>query len=108
HSFSCYPSASLRDLPSSPTRRPSDLVGDPQDHLGIGGRAVGARFGNRAADGLGGGDPSRRAVAVGGEPAPVGGEQVAGAQLTGRSEEHTSELQSREKLVCRLLLEKKK
>src|SRR5690606_41328239 len=28
--------------------------------------------------------------------------------LVGRSEEHTSELQSREKLVCRLLLEKKK
>src|SRR5690606_39957237 len=27
-------------------------------------------------------------------------------QLEGRSEEHTSELQSREKLVCRLLLEK--
>src|SRR5690606_41749026 len=31
---------------------------------------------------------------------------VVGA--TGRSEEHTSELQSRENLVCRLLLEKKK
>src|SRR2546428_5807013 len=28
--------------------------------------------------------------------------------LTGRSEEHTSELQSRSDLVCRLLLEKKK
>src|SRR5207302_7487017 len=28
--------------------------------------------------------------------------------LDGRSEEHTSELQSRENLVCRLLLEKKK
>src|SRR5690606_42015157 len=28
------------------------------------------------------------------------------AALTGRSEEHTSELQSRENLVCRLLLEK--
>src|SRR6266511_2199979 len=28
--------------------------------------------------------------------------------LGGRSEEHTSELQSRENLVCRLLLEKKK
>src|SRR5690606_40169740 len=28
--------------------------------------------------------------------------------LDSRSEEHTSELQSREKLVCRLLLEKKK
>src|SRR5690606_40413834 len=29
-------------------------------------------------------------------------------ELIGRSEEHTSELQSRENLVCRLLLEKKK
>src|SRR5690606_41844369 len=30
------------------------------------------------------------------------------AVVVGRSEEHTSELQSRENLVCRLLLEKKK
>src|SRR2546429_5526862 len=30
------------------------------------------------------------------------------AEATGRSEEHTSELQSRLHLVCRLLLEKKK
>src|SRR3712207_7244850 len=30
------------------------------------------------------------------------------AGCTGRSEEHTSELQSRQYLVCRLLLEKKK
>src|SRR5690606_39449037 len=30
------------------------------------------------------------------------------ARRSGRSEEHTSELQSRENLVCRLLLEKKK
>src|SRR3712207_7877487 len=30
------------------------------------------------------------------------------AHATGRSEEHTSELQSRQYLVCRLLLEKKK
>src|SRR5690606_41789718 len=29
-------------------------------------------------------------------------------KFVGRSEEHTSELQSRENLVCRLLLEKKK
>src|SRR5206468_6227583 len=37
----------------------------------------------------------------------VGGDDVgAGAQV--RSEEHTSELQSRSDLVCRLLLEKKK
>src|SRR5690606_39510471 len=37
-------------------------------------------------------------------------ERLPRAQVarTGRSEEHTSELQSRENLVCRLLLEKKK
>src|SRR5690554_7356583 len=35
------------------------------------------------------------------------GDHVAGIQLA-RSEEHTSELQSRPHLVCRLLLEKKK
>src|SRR5439155_24169919 len=33
---------------------------------------------------------------------------AAGVFLAGRSEEHTSELQSRGHLVCRLLLEKKK
>src|SRR5690606_40082781 len=33
---------------------------------------------------------------------------VAGVRQMLRSEEHTSELQSRENLVCRLLLEKKK
>src|SRR5690606_40579040 len=32
---------------------------------------------------------------------------VSATRLTDRSEEHTSELQSRENLVCRLLLEKK-
>src|SRR5690606_40688160 len=37
-------------------------------------------------------------------PPPSRGQAVFGA----RSEEHTSELQSRENLVCRLLLEKKK
>src|SRR3712207_7584368 len=33
---------------------------------------------------------------------------VPGINATSRSEEHTSELQSRQYLVCRLLLEKKK
>src|SRR3712207_7635341 len=32
---------------------------------------------------------------------------LSAAQLSARSEEHTSELQSRQYLVCRLLLEKK-
>src|SRR5690349_16155380 len=36
------------------------------------------------------------------------GETVGGRFVDGRSEEHTSELQSRRDLVCRLLLEKKK
>src|SRR2546422_2558918 len=41
---------------------------------------------------------------------PRGGaaQRHADADLLGRSEEHTSELQSRLHLVCRLLLEKKK
>src|SRR5690606_41193395 len=42
-----------------------------------------------------------------GDDAGGGAGQAAGV-LGGRSEEHTSELQSRENLVCRLLLEKKK
>src|SRR2546421_3743499 len=37
-----------------------------------------------------------------------GGARQAGASATSRSEEHTSGLQSRSDLVCRLLLEKKK
>src|SRR5690606_41018880 len=42
-------------------------------------------------------------------PVPQGGGPQAPSPLSragGRSEEHTSELQSRENLVCRLLLEK--
>src|SRR5690606_41813420 len=38
----------------------------------------------------------------------VAAEQVGHDGAGGRSEEHTSELQSREKLVCRLLLDNKK
>src|SRR3712207_9375231 len=37
-----------------------------------------------------------------------GAEKLNGARVVTRSEEHTSELQSRQYLVCRLLLEKKK
>src|SRR3712207_8661031 len=39
---------------------------------------------------------------------PLAGERDVDAPLDERSEEHTSELQSRQYLVCRLLLEKKK
>src|SRR5215813_14613447 len=43
-----------------------------------------------------------------GGPAPLGPAGLLLAGRDARSEEHTSELQSRPHLVCRLLLEKKK
>src|SRR2546422_5951432 len=51
--------------------------------------------------------PRRRAVRGDGDPDGRGGDRE-GVRLRDRSEEHTSELQSRLHLVCRLLLEKKK
>src|SRR3712207_6897678 len=56
------------------------------------------------------GDPDAEADAVVllVEHALPGGEQLVQPGAGGRSEEHTSELQSRQYLVCRLLLEKKK
>src|SRR5690606_41537910 len=56
-------------------------------------------------DDLGGGEVQ---VRLGGEGAGHGLVGVEHHFRALRSEEHTSELQSREKLVCRLLLEKKK
>src|SRR3712207_8995588 len=49
-----------------------------------------------------------RAEGHGDDLAPVRDGPVHPGQDTPRSEEHTSELQSRQYLVCRLLLEKKK
>src|SRR3712207_7291775 len=51
-----------------------------------------------------------RAAAPAGDRSAVGGrlERWRHSERSGRSEEHTSELQSRQYLVCRLLLEKKK
>src|SRR5690349_21905952 len=49
-------------------------------------------------------DVSRRAARI----VAVGQRGGLRVQAAGRSEEHTSELQSRRDLVCRLLLEKKK
>src|SRR5690606_42142134 len=57
--------------------------------------------------------PRRRRVRRGPRPSGRAGNGLVGdedprARTQLRSEEHTSELQSRENLVCRLLLEKKK
>src|SRR2546428_2931827 len=75
-------------------------------------RGLRAELGERKCDaslGLRRGGGASRAM-VGASPAP--GRPVAGARrdlhAVERSEEHTSELQSRSDLVCRLLLEKKK
>src|SRR3712207_7412367 len=58
------------------------------------------------------GRPARRASSTGSRTAGVSAPKVTDNRDTGdkmaRSEEHTSELQSRQYLVCRLLLEKKK
>src|SRR3712207_6883366 len=54
---------------------------------------------------------ARRAARRDRDPADPGGADAVGVQHReqgGRSEENTSELQSRQYLVCRLLLEKKK
>src|SRR3712207_8394750 len=48
-----------------------------------------------------------REGSLGGHDGAAGEDQVAHACTPSRSEEHTSELQSRQYLVCRLLLEKK-
>src|SRR3712207_7028694 len=49
-----------------------------------------------------------RDVAVGRDPVGADDHRIDAAAREQRSEEHTSELQSRQYLVCRLLLEKKK
>src|SRR5205809_5749817 len=80
-SFSCY--AAHRPLHSFPTRRSSDLVTDASH--------ITAAF------------PAAAKVIP-----PTDQTDGAGRVQVTRSEEHTSELQSRLHLVCRLLLEKKK
>src|SRR5207249_8074751 len=94
--FSCTSHAHHRDLHSFPTRRSSDLrrvVERVGDHMHL--RAL------QVVDEL-----VRVSVVVRVHCGGVTGRHsTAHAQ---RSEEHTSELQSRFDLVCRLLLEKKK
>src|SRR5690606_41081014 len=96
---SLHCSAPARHLPSFPTRRSSDL-----------GHLAGARVIAEVGGVVG------RVVGERGLSCRLGGDEFgvllpdhdleSGMAL--RSEEHTSELQSRENLVCRLLLEKKK
>src|SRR5690606_41544675 len=95
-----YRSAALRDPPSFPTRRSSDLgvLAEPGRGALVDERR--ARHQHRRAN-------RRQAVAV--AVVEVEAHPARDGLRIGeaRSEEHTSELQSRENLVCRLLLEKK-
>src|SRR5438552_6635780 len=95
--------APLSPLHSFPTRRSSDLVAKTARFDGLRYLSeqflVGPRLGNVI----------HRAVLEGGArhiDRAVGGDQYD--REVRRSEEHTSELQSPDHLVCRLLLEKKK
>src|SRR5690606_40283967 len=87
-------------LPSFPTRRSSDLGRGPaaaQAHAGPGCGAARRGSGPRA----------RRDNAADRARCRRARWAAPRATVAPRSEEHTSELQSRENLVCRLLLEKK-
>src|SRR5690606_41957773 len=104
--FSC--SADHPDLPSFPTRRSSDLSSF-QTQPALAWPRVATRRA-RLRPGASSDDPSNwHRITVAQRPSgttrrgPVGWPMGADS----RSEEHTSELQSRENLVCRLLLEKK-
>src|SRR5437660_8347994 len=82
--FFFYCSGVHRDLHSFPTRRSSELADRHRGHLRLGVRAA-------------------HRVAIDHRPL-----EMRRHHQGARSEEHTSELQSRGHLVCRLLLEKKK
>src|SRR5690606_40755152 len=86
-----------RDLHSFPTRRSSDLA-PHRAHW----RACPSRSPTRCPR------PPRRDDAQPAPSSPAAAFRPRSPGCNRRSEEHTSELQSRENLVCRLLLEKKK
>src|SRR5690606_41997216 len=95
-------------LDSFPTRRSSDLGGGGFSFMPL---LVGYMMGSMLS--RGGGVFSQPMVRTPtGYSTPSGNQSFASNSGAGRvpatrSEEHTSELQSRENLVCRLLLEKK-
>src|SRR5205814_8462692 len=91
--------------PSFPTRRSSDLGGAIGSGVIRDVNAASGASGQAALPDLGG-EVEDAASGSGGASTSANGGDTAHAP--GRSEEHTSELQSLRHLVCRLLLEKRK
>src|SRR5690606_41357037 len=92
-----------RDLHSFPTRRSSDLGGGLALLIAVlvGGTVLMRRRVSEA-------EQRQRAVEARARTIlNTTADGILALDSSGRSEEHTSELQSRENLVCRLLLEKK-
>src|SRR5206468_10983966 len=107
-SFVSSPARVPRDLPSFPTRRSSDLGSEHvvPTHTVAAGRS--ATFRTTTLRGRKTWSASRCMSHA--APSPLGPSTSTRVEVLGprgRSEEHTSELQSRSDLVCRLLLEKK-
>src|SRR5699024_12846122 len=96
--FHCY--VDHRDLPSFPTRRSSDLCNETASCLGMRGTRI---LTAEVAHSSGAAAPQPPWP-----PLPDSHRAPVARADPSRSEEHTSELQSRFDLVCRLLLEKKK
>src|SRR5690606_41925658 len=94
-----------------PSHEGEDPGGGTLDATGRRGREHGARAAGEGSGHVGrGAGPAVEGDPLCGQPAPWAGRAGPGPPGGGadlRSEEHTSELQSRENLVCRLLLEKK-
>src|SRR5690606_41110141 len=101
-----YPPRDLPTLLSLPTRRSSDLSPNPPMAAWSSPPPIPSATPRRPPSRWNSPSPVLR------EDPPCSGSMPADGHgplpSSGRSEEHTSELQSRENLVCRLLLEKKK
>src|SRR3712207_7743547 len=99
----------IRRPPRAPLFPYTTLFRSEEEGVHMGREAVpGARIPVEELEGEGGATPDLHVAQRIAQPP---GERLfgdAGLARLGRSEEHTSELQSRQYLVCRLLLEKKK
>src|SRR5690606_41654983 len=104
--YACCGPGAHRDLPSFPTRRSSDLCRaasrpDTDNPARPGSAPARLRRPRLRSS-------QRAKIAASSWNALNSSALPDGSRKKNRSEEHTSELQSRENLVCRLLLEKKK